>query len=79
MFLLVQVEAASANAEQHDLVAFVHVVENFARADFLLYEHFELRVVGRARKRKVSGFFTRHAENRNLTGNELNARRVRGR
>src|SRR5690242_4740625 len=76
MLLLVQIESAATDPQQLDLVAFMQVVQDSARADFLLDEHFQVRVVRRARKSEVCRFFAGDAEDPNLTGNEIRVWRV---
>ena len=71
MFSSSEVETLARDTEQLDLVAFVQIVKDFARAEFAFYEHFKLRVFGRTGKREISGFFAGDAENRDLTGNEI--------
>src|SRR5688572_9739887 len=71
MFSSSEVVTLARDIEQLDLVAFVQIVNDFARAEIAFYDHFELRVIGLASKSEISGFFAGDAENCDLTGNEI--------
>lgn len=71
-FHFVEFEPVSGDPNQLNLIANFHVVDNTTRTRFLFHKHFHLRVVRRARKRKVSRLFARNSQYGDLAGREIN-------
>ena len=71
--LPIQIKAVPSHAEQIDLVAWAHIKKRAAHANGSLDQDLQLAIFRRARKREVCRFFLVHAQNRNLTRNEVEA------
>src|SRR5215204_474579 len=67
----IDIESVPDHANQLDLIANAHVVNNRARANLLLHEHFNIAVFGCTRESKVSRVFAFNTQHRNLPGREV--------
>jgi len=68
----------SGNLQQLNPVARIHLKNQIARAHFLLYQNFQLRILRRTGKGEIRRRFARYRQHGNLSGYERDAMNLCG-